>query len=323
MAQTQKRGLGRGLDALLAAEENISPLAETEENAEIFSEAVQAPPPPAERQPSPGEGRFTRMPIDRLRPGVHQPRIDFGDTEMSELAESVRIHGVLQPILVKPSHGGYEIVAGERRWRAAKLAGLNEVPTIIVGAAGEKALEIAVIENIQRSDLNPMEEAAAYESMMVRLSLTQEEVAARVGKNRSTVANYIRLLRLPEPVQESLASGDLSMGHARALLSLRNEEEMMPLVRDVEKNGLSVRQLEMRVRKLLSRSEGKGGRSKRSSISHSGPTGPQAVFLKEIGEQLRSKLGVKVFIQGDETKGQVVIEYYSADMLENIVDRLS
>ncbi len=323
MAQTQKRGLGRGLDALLSTEDTFAPPVEPKEQTAPRPEPAQAPPPPSENQKIPPEGRLTRLPIDRLRPGIHQPRVDFGDAEMSELAESVRIHGILQPILVKPSIGGYEIVAGERRWRAARQAGLEEVPTIVIGAAGEKALEIAVIENIQRSDLNPMEEAAAYESMMERLSLTQEEVAVRVGKNRSTVANYVRLLRLPEAVQESVASGDLSMGHARALLSLRSEEEMMPLVRETEKNGLSVRQLEARVRKLLARSEAKGGRARRPSSSLSGPTGPQAIFLKEIGEQLRAKLGAKVFIQGDEKKGQVVIEYYSSDMLENIVDRLS
>lgn len=322
MAQTQKRGLGRGLDALLSAEETFSPAVEPKEQKTPPAEPEHAPSSLSENQKTSSEGRLTRLPIAQLRPGVHQPRVDFGDSEMSELAESVRIHGILQPILVKPSNGGYEIVAGERRWRAARQAGLEEVPTIVIGAAGEKALEIAVIENIQRSDLNPMEEAAAYENMMERLSLTQEEVAVRVGKNRSTVANYLRLLRLPEAVQESLAGGDLSMGHARALLSLRSEEEMMPLVRETEKNGLSVRQLEARVRKLLSRSEPKGGRAKRHA-SFSGPTGPQAIFLKEIGDQLRAKLGAKVFIQGDEKKGQVVIEYYSGDMLENIVDRLS
>ena len=322
MAQTKKRGLGRGLDALLSAGGGFAPPVEPQAQAVPRTEPQNEPPAPPESQRVAREGRLTRIPIDRLRPGVHQPRVDFDDSELSELAESIRIHGILQPILVKPSIGGYEIVAGERRWRAAKQAGLEEVPTIAIGAAGEKALEIAVIENIQRSDLNPMEEAAAYESMMERLSLTQEEVSVRVGKNRSTVANYIRLLRLPDAVQESVASGNLSMGHARALLSLRNEEEMMPLARAAEKNGLSVRQLESRVRKLLERSEPKGGKAKRSGFPP-GPRGPQAIFLKEIGEQLRAALGAKVFIQGDEKKGQLVIEYYSADMLENIVDRLS
>ncbi len=322
MAQIKKRGLGRGLDALLSTEESFAPQVEPQEQAAPRVEPQKAPPAPSESPPVAREGRLTRIPIERLRPGSHQPRVDFDDSELSDLAESIRIHGILQPILVKPSIGGYEIVAGERRWRAAKQAGLEEVPTIVIGAAGEKALEIAVIENIQRSDLNPMEEAAAYESMMERLSLTQEEVSVRVGKNRSTVANYIRLLRLPEEVQESVASGDLTMGHARALLSLRNDEEMMPLARAAEKNGLSVRQLESRIRKMLMRSETRGGKAKRSAVP-SGPTGPQAIFLREIGEQLRAALGAKVFIQGDEKKGQLVIEYYSSDMLENIVDRLS
>ncbi len=319
MAQTKKRGLGRGLDALLS--ESVPEAPSFEPQAEPPARADDTPPVPASGPRAAPEGRLSHLPVDRLRPGLHQPRVDFDDTELSELAESVRIHGILQPILVKPSIGGFEIVAGERRWRAAQQAGLAEVPTIVVEAAGEDALEIAVTENIQRSDLNPMEEAAAYESMMDRLSLTQEEVAVRVGKNRSTVANYIRLLKLPVAVQGSVASGELSMGHARALLSLRNGEEIISLAKATGKNGFSVRQLEARVRKLLSRSESREGKPRRPSLS--GPTGAQAVFLREIGEQLRAKLGTKVVIQGDEKKGQVIIEYYSADMLENIVDCLS
>lgn len=320
MAQIKKRGLGRGLDALLSEDVPEAPTIEPQPAPPVKSD--WKPPAPVSGTRAPKESRLSYLPVERLRPGVHQPRVDFDEEELSELAESVRIHGILQPILVKPSIGGFEIVAGERRWRAAKQAGLEEVPTIVIGAAGEEALEIAVIENIQRSDLNPMEEAAAYESMMDRLSLTQEEVAARVGKNRSTVANYVRLLRLPAAVQESVASGILSMGHARALLSLRSEGEMMALVRAVEKNVLSVRQLEARVRKLLT---GPESREKKHNRPPSGvqPSGPQAIFLKDIAEQLRSKLGAKVLIQGDEKKGQMIIEYYSADMLEDIVDRLS
>lgn len=322
MAQIKKRGLGRGLDALLAEGEAYSPPAEPREGPDqlTYSKPISVSPP--ETSPPPSEGRLAQLSVERIHPGVHQPRVDFDDEELAELAESVRLHGVLQPILVKAVGDGYEIVAGERRWRASHQAGLKEIPAIVVEAAGEESLEIAVIENIQRSDLNPMEEAAAYESMMNRLALTQEEVAARVGKNRSTVANYIRLLRLPASVQEDVASGDLSMGHARALLSLRTEEEMMPLVQETERKGLSVRQLEARVRKILTRPQSAARRARRSP-SYDGPAGEQAIFLRDIAAQVRSKLGAKVLIQGDEKKGQLVIEYYSADMLEDIVDRLS
>ena len=246
----------------------------------------------------------------------------FNDEELEELSESLLRHGVLQPILVNPAGKGYEIVAGERRWRAARRAGLKEIPAIVVNVAAAESLEIAVIENIQRSDLNPMEESAAYESMMARLSLTQEEVAARVGKNRSTVANYIRLLRLPDPVQESVAAGQLSMGHARALLALRNEEEMVKLGRVAVKSSLSVRQLEGRVRRTLAGPASKGRRYVASSPAE-GPSGPQAVFLREIEERMRAALGTKAMIRGDEKKGQIVIEYYSTEMLESIAGRLS
>ncbi len=308
MATAKKRGLGRGLDALLSAE--------------IVAEPQEKIEPDPASPPEPDGSRIIQVPIDRLQPGVHQPRMEFDDDELGELAESVRRHGVLQPILVNPSGNGYQIVAGERRWRAARMAGLAEVPAIVINAAAEDTLEIAVIENIQRSDLNPMEEAAAYESMMVRLSLTQEEVASRVGKDRSTVANYIRLLRLPARVQEIVVAGDLSMGHARALLALREEEEIVKLAQVAKKYGLSVRQLESRVRKALAGSASKRGRYAVSSREE-GPIGPQAVFLREIGDRLRGILGTKVLIQGDEKKGQMVIEYYSAEMLEGIVDRLS
>ncbi|MBT3823344.1 MAG: ParB/RepB/Spo0J family partition protein [Nitrospinaceae bacterium] len=260
--------------------------------------------------------------VESLRPGIHQPRSEFDDEELGELADSVRRHGVLQPILVNSSGGGFEIVAGERRWRAAQLAGLSEVPAIVVDAAEEASLEIAVIENIQRSDLNPMEEAAAYESMMTRLALTQEEVATRVGKERSTVANYVRLLKLPNKVQESVASGTLSMGHARAILALRGQGEMVKFARIAEKSRLSVRQLEGRIRKALAGSTRKGGRYDVSSKEEE-PSGPQALFLREMAERMRAALGTKVSIQGDEKKGQVVIEYYSVEILEGILDRLS
>ncbi len=312
MATAKKRGLGRGLDALLSAETDAAPPA---------AHAMK-PDPDRASPPEPDGSRIIQVSIDRLQPGVHQPRMEFDDDELGELAESVRRHGVLQPILVNPSSSGYQIVAGERRWRAARMAGLPEVPAIVINAAAEDSLEIAVIENIQRSDLNPMEEAAAYESMMVRLALTQEEVAARVGKDRSTVANYIRLLRLPASVQEIVAAGDLSMGHARALLALREEEEILKLARVAEKSGLSVRQLESQVRKALAGPAAKRGRYAVSSRGE-GPTGPQAVFLREIGDRLRGTLGTKVLIHGDEKKGQVVIEYYSAEILEGILDRLS
>lgn len=305
MAATKgRKALGRGLDALLSSEPVALP-----EDEPIAASAAE------------GE-RLNRVPVASLRPGVHQPRTDFDDEGLQELAESVKAHGVLQPILARSTAGGYEIVAGERRWRAARAAGLETVPVILVEAAAEKLLEIAVIENVQRADLNPMEVASAFSSMMDRLGVTQEELAARVGKERSTVANYIRLLRLPPAVQESVAAGLLSMGHARALLSLRSEDEAERFADEAVKKSLSVRQLEDKVRKALTKGAGPDAKRRRPA-GNDGPRGPQAIFLREQAERLRGILGTKVAIDGDEKKGKLIIDYYSKEMLEGLIDRLA
>ena len=307
MTTVRKKVLGRGLDALLASHE-----------AEDLAPTVLDSPGGAAED----AGILMRLSPARLTPGVHQPRMDFDEEDLAELAESVRRHGVIQPILVRRAvSGGYEIVAGERRWRAARLAEVDEVPAILLDAGGDEALELAIVENVQRADLNPMEEAAAYASMMERLGLTQEEVASRVGKDRSTIANYVRLLNLPPSVQESVAAGLLSMGHARALLSLRTEGEMTGHGRAATEKRLSVRQLETRVRRAL---EG-GSKEKdtfRRAAPRSGSTGPQALYLREAAERLRGALGTKVAISGDEESGKIEIEYYTRETLEGLLQRL-
>lgn len=304
MAAARKRGLGRGLDALLSPGEAEAPA------------GAEASPRAAE------EGEvLVRLSPDSLAPGVHQPRVDFDEEDLFELAESVRRHGVIQPILARRTEGGgYEIVAGERRWRAARLAAVDEIPAILVDAAGDEALELAIIENVQRADLNPMEEAAAYANMMERLALTQEEVAARLGKERATVANCVRLLRLPPSVQESVAAGLLSMGHAKALLSLRTREEMASHGEEAVRKRLSVRQLERCLRRALpgeSREAAAGSAGRRG-----GPSGPQALYLREAADRLRGALGAKVSILGDENKGTIEIEYYSTETLEGLIQRI-
>ena len=307
MTTIRKKVLGRGLDALLASHDA----------QETAPAVLDAPSAAAEEA-----GILMRLSPARLTPGIHQPRFDFDEEDLAELAESVKRHGVIQPLLIRRSvSGGYEIVAGERRWRAARLAEVDEVPAILTDAGGEEALELAIVENVQRADLNPMEEAAAYASMMERLGLTQEEVAARVGKNRSTVANYVRLLNLPAPIQESVAAGLLSMGHARALLSLRTDEEMESHARAATEKRLSVRQLEMRVRRVL-----EGGSEKRETLPRTapqnGPSGPQALYLRDAAERLRGALGTKVAISGDEESGKIEIEYYTRETLEGLLQRL-
>lgn len=307
MAAARKRGLGRGLDALLSPGEAEAP-AGTEEAA-------------SPRAAEEGEV-LVRLSPDSLAPGVHQPRVDFDEEDLFELAESVRRHGVIQPILARRTEGGgYEIVAGERRWRAARLAAVDEIPAILVDAAGDEALELAIVENVQRADLNPMEEAAAYANMMERLALTQEEVAARLGKERATVANCVRLLRLPPSVQESVAAGLLSMGHAKALLSLRTREEMASHGEEAVRKRLSVRQLERRLRRALP-GESRETAAAGSAGRRGGPSGPQALYLREAADRLRGALGAKVSILGDENKGTIEIEYYSTETLEGLIQRI-
>ncbi len=307
MTTTRKKVLGRGLDALLASHETQEP-----------APAVLESP----RTAAGDAGILLRLSPEHLSPGVHQPRVDFDEEDLAGLAQSVKRYGVLQPLLVRrTASGGHEIVAGERRWRAARLAEVEEVPVILTDAGGNETLELAIVENVQRADLNPMEEAAAYASMMERLGLTQEEVASRVGKDRSTVANYVRLLNLPASVQESVAAGLLSMGHARALLALRTEEEMASHAGAATEKKLSVRQLEMRIRRAL-----EGGSEKREPsprlAPQSGPTGPQALYLREAAERLRSALGAKVAISGDGESGKIEIEYYTRETLEGLLQRL-
>ncbi len=308
MAAEKRKALGRGLDALLSVEE------------ETLREERAAPPEPGPAEEA-AEGRLSRVAPGRLRPGLHQPRMDFDEDALKELSESIRRSGIIQPILARRSGDGFEIVAGERRWRAAVMAGLETVPLLLMEAAGAEVLELAVIENLQRSDLNPIEEASAYVSMMERLGLTQEEVAARAGKDRSTVANYVRLLKLPAEVQEAVAAGNLSMGHARALLSLRSDDEKKAFSREAVKKELSVRQLEGRIRKVLA-GRAAGGAKYPHLVKGGGPAGPQALFLRDIRERLRAALGTKVQISGDEKKGRIVIEYYSAENLEGIIEKL-
>ncbi|MFA6034480.1 MAG: ParB/RepB/Spo0J family partition protein [Myxococcota bacterium] len=246
--------------------------------------------------------------IEDLEPGANQPRKTFNDGTIAELAASIREMGVIQPILVRRKGKGFEIIAGERRWRAAQAAGLKEVPVIVKDASDEEALELALIENIQRDDLNPLEEALAYERLIKNFSLTQEAVAARVGRERSTVANMVRLLALPEQVKAWLASGELSTGHARALLSLTTDPEKIKLAREIIERKLSVRQVEDAVRK---------GRTTRPVMIHTPPT-----QMKVIGDDLQRHLKTKVTILDKGKRGSIVIEYYSFEELDRLYQLL-
>jgi ParB family chromosome partitioning protein len=271
-----------------------------------------------------GRGGETFIPIDRIRANPGQPRKRFDKEELAELAASIKQHGVVQPVIVdKPEtqNGDYVIVAGERRCRAAKLAGLAEVPVVIRSYSSEKRLEIALIENIHRQDLNPIEEASAYKQIMEVAGLSQDEAAARVGKNRSTVANALRLLRLPGHMRESLEDGSLSAGHARAILSVSQPAGQEKLYREIVARGLSVRAAENRAAELSGRPGVSEGQSPSETpgrkAAKAAARDPQ---LKTMENRLIEKLGTRVTVNGDLKKGRIEIEYYSMDDLDRLYE---
>jgi ParB family chromosome partitioning protein len=254
------------------------------------------------------------IPLEKLKANPGQPRKYFDEAALRELADSIREHGIIQPIIVDDAGDGtWIIVAGERRSRAAHMAGLTQVPVIVRNYSDEKRLEIALIENVQRSDLNPIEEAAAYKRLMELTGLSQDEAAVKVGKNRSTVANALRLLKLPLPVRESLEREELSPGHGRALLSVADKEDQERLFREILTKGLSVREAEKRAAVL--------NRAPRSGQDLAAPRSPgikREPELAAMEQKFIEALGTKVSIQGDLAKGNIRIEYYSMADLDRL-----
>jgi len=275
-----ERKLGRGLDSLLG-----------------------------ETRASPGE-EVVLVPLADVRPGPHQPRQDFGQGHLDELAASIRESGVLQPILVRPGAVGYEIVAGERRARAARLAGLTEIPALVRAYDDDQVMLLSLVENVQRRDLNPIDRAQAYKRLVGRLSITHEEAARRLGLERSSVTNMIRLLELPEEVRELVRGAALSMGHARALLGLADDLDQLKLAERIIKEGLSVRAVEDLVR------AGSAAAPRRRSNPRKTPE------VAALETELRGVLGTKVAIRDRRGRGRIQIEYYSPDEFERILELL-
>jgi ParB family chromosome partitioning protein len=284
-----------------------------------------------ERRPALGKGLSALLPdlpdiprtapveadIDRLAPNAFQPRMDVHDARLQELAQSIKSNGVIQPIVVRRIGDRFQIIAGERRWRAAKLAGLLRVPIVIreVAAGQEKSLlEMALVENIQREDLNPIEEALAYRRLADDFRLKQEEIASAVGKDRASVANVLRLLKLPEEIRNEVASGRLSMGHARALLSLSSETEQRQMARDVIARNLSVRETESLVKRLA-----EGAAPSREAA---GPK-PVDVHTRAAEDRLKLLLGTRVRIVRQGTRGRIEIDFTSEDELIRIYEQLT
>ncbi|MFU1719428.1 ParB/RepB/Spo0J family partition protein [Bacillus velezensis] len=251
--------------------------------------------------------------ISDLRPNPYQPRKQFDNESLAELKESIIQHGILQPIIVRKSLKGYDIVAGERRYRAAKLAGKETVPAIVRDLSESLMREIALLENLQREDLSPLEEALAYDSLLKHLDLTQEQLAKRLGKSRPHIANHLRLLTLPESIQNLIAEGTLSMGHGRTLLGLKNKDKLEPLVKKVVEEQLNVRQLEQLIQQLNNNVPRET--KKKEPV--------QDVVLKERESYLQNYFGTTVNIKRQKKKGKIEIEFFSNEDLERILELLS
>lgn len=294
----KNRGLGRGLNALFEDEEGVYPQVEMEGQV---------------------QGRKREMiGVDQLEPGVGQPRNIFHDEALTELAASIKQHGVLQPLLVRENadnSGKYEIIAGERRWRAAQKAQLHEVPVIVLSITDAEAFEIALIENLQREDLDPVDEAMGYQKLIVHYDYTQEKLADSLGKSRSHIANMMRLLQLPEGVQKLLSTGKLSIGHARALITAKDAEAMAKIV--IARN-LSVRDTE----KLVAEAEGRPAKKGKNKKASAEPK--KDIDTLALEDDLSSKIGMRVSIDSRDGKsGKVSISFKSLDQLDELLQRLT
>ena len=280
----KKRALGRGLSALI---------------------------PEIEKSQEPSKD-FFYCEIELIRPNRYQPRMQFAEDELAELCQSIKEQGILQPLLVREENDGFELIAGERRLRAAKRAGLTQVPVVTKRIDDSKLLELSIVENIQRANINPVEESEAYHRLITEFQLTQDNVATRVGKSRSAVANFLRLRQLPDPIKSSIQEGKLTMGHARALLGIENSNQQMAAWRAVIRKDLSVRETEDLIRSLK-------GEKKKPKVSRKST---EDLYLISLADDLSRHFGTKVVIKQRGQSGRVEIEFYSNDDLDRLIQRL-
>ena len=285
----KSRGLGKGLKALIPDESFMSIDNSDTENAEKLVFFLQ---------------------INKIRPNADQPRKKFNREKLEELAASIKEHGILQPLVVRPENNGYTIIAGERRWRAATMAGLKEVPVIVKDLPAKDVMELALIENVQREDLNAIEEAEAYGALMEHFNLTQGEIGIRIGKSRAAITNTMRLLNLPDKVRQEVLDDNISSGHARALLSLEDQRQMEALCEEIIDKKLSVRETEKKV-KLL-----KNPPTEEKAKPEKNP------YITAVEDGLKQKFATKVKISGKKDKGKIELEYYSTEDLNRILDLL-
>jgi ParB family chromosome partitioning protein len=292
--ETKRRALGKGLDSLLPRVKTVSA------------------PPVAEAE----GGKPLEILLDQIERNPFQTRSQMNGDQLAELAASISANGVVQPVLVRPlANGRYQLIAGERRWRASELAGKKTIPAILRQVSDEQAMEITIVENLQRADLNPMEQAHAFERLSREFHMTQEQMAVRTGKDRATVANFLRLLKLPETVQARVESGELSFGHARALLALEHAEEMEKAAKRVLVLSLSVRQTESYVQGLI--------HPERAAKKEAKPEPPIDPNVREVQERLQRALGLKVNIEDHNGRGRIIIEYARLEDFDGLLEMVA
>lgn len=324
-SSNKKKGLGRGLGSLLGgpAPEQAPAVPKAPAATSINNTVATTPAPAVASQtatpvapPVDPESKIWKVGIDKLSPGQYQPRKTFEKEPLQELAQSIKENGILQPIVARRTASGkLEIVAGERRWRASQLAGLHEVPVILKNYDDKQALELAIVENIQREDLNPIEEAEGYSRLISEFKLSQQQVAEKVGRDRATVANAVRLLSLPDSVKEMISGNELSVGHAKVLLSLQDPKKQLEFAKKVVNEKIAVRKLEKMVQAVV----------KGNDEVEEAPTFDSNVtqrLISGLSDELQKMLGTKVNIDYANSKGKITIHFYSDDELTNMVDRL-
>ena len=306
----KKSGLGRGLDALFA---DAAPVEETRRPSAAYGNEGSSYTDAAEN-----EDRVLYININDIRPNSAQPRKNFDEEKLRELASSIKTNGVIQPLIVRESTNGCELVAGERRWRAARMAGLRTVPCIIRNFDDRQNAIVAIIENMQREDLDPIEEALGLKSMTEKYGFTQEQVSASLGRSRTYITNSIRLLKLPEEIQQYVSSGQMSAAHGRTIINIPDKERQKEIAEKIIRNDLSVRATERLAEKV--KDELRPERKKRKKASEADRA--KAAEITAVESELMTLLGTKVNITGDDSKGKIELEYYSLDELNRLIDAL-
>ena len=308
-------GLGRGLDALFA---DAAPITEDERETSTSAGSVK-PVPKAPESSADSEDRVLYIDINDIRPNGAQPRHNFDEEKLAELASSIKTNGVIQPLIVRESANGYELVAGERRWRASRMAGLKTVPCIIRNFDDRQNAIVAIIENMQREDLNPIEEALGLKSMTEKYGFTQEQVSASLGRSRTYITNSIRLLKLPEEIQQYVSSGQMSAAHGRTIINIPDKAKQKEIADKIIRNDLSVRATERLAEKV--KDELRPERKKRKKkVSEEDKA--RAAEIAAVERELMTLTGTKVHIAGDENKGKIELEYYSLEELNRLIDAL-